>query len=342
MLEVEICRDPEERDDWHARWLTMQSAYTEYKRSSEALECTRQTTDDPVVTYQARLTLLEGRQRLAFERYIDARIAFLESRFDEINRPDTAAGAAAAGPAAAGGKAEVSTIKAWLLMVSGRPVLQTLAVMLLCTMAFSLMREQNRIRSLEAGRDELRAALVRTGREVQQLRARLDATPPPPPPAQRAQHIPAPAPLKPFAVPRPAGRKPSTQRSMTQSRPRQSDSTNRAQDSGATNRHLDGRPIFAFSLSPSREFKRVGPLSVLVKSVDPRKGVASLSIVSETIQMDVQHLKLNQPVWLNVALHDHALGLVANRITGNRVDGHLLEAESGKRDLGTSRLDTTP
>lgn len=340
MVEVEICREPEERDDWHARWLTMQSAYAEYKRSSEVLECTHQTADDPAIADQVRLAMLEGRQRLAFERYVDARIAFLESRFDEMNRPDSGGSAAAGTPADGAGRQEQSRIKAWLSTVSSGPALQTLAVVLLCTMSFSLAREYTLIRNLETARDALRVALFQTGREVQRLEQRLDASSPTPPPApQHTQRASAPpeAPAK-----RSARKTPPEHGAAQLPSARQADATGRAPSSAGANKRVEGRAIYAFSLSPSREFKRVGPLSVLLKSIDTRKGSASVSIVTDATQVEVQHLRVNQPVWFNMARSDHPLGLVADRIMTNRVEGHLLEGESGKHDVRASRTETTP
>lgn len=327
----------------------MQSAYGAYKRSSEALECTRRTGDDPTASEQVRLMMLEGQQRLAFERYMEARIAFLESRFDELNRAGAAPGEVDPASDGWGGIEGESNVKAWLSRISGRPVLQTLGVVLLCTMAFSLMRQQIRIRGLEAGRDDLRAALLSTSQEVQQLRQRLDASSllSPPLSQQTRRSQAGPEPLKPFVVPRPATKKPTPGRKVAQQRsPHQANGASRIQATGTTNHRAGSRPIAAFSLSPSREFKRVGPLRVLLRSINPQKGTASLEIVTEITQVDVQSLRLNEPVWISIARYDHPLGLVAERITRNRIEGHLWEAESARRELRASqsrpKFDSTP
>jgi hypothetical protein len=56
----------------------MQSASAEYRRASEAFECTHQSTDDSstddsstddsAIGEHLRLTMLEGQQRVSFER----------------------------------------------------------------------------------------------------------------------------------------------------------------------------------------------------------------------------------------------------------------------------------
>src|SRR5215470_5318069 len=59
----------------HQRWFAMKSAYAEYARASEALEAGGREPD------------LWDDRRDAFERYLEARIAFVETQVDEQNRP---------------------------------------------------------------------------------------------------------------------------------------------------------------------------------------------------------------------------------------------------------------
>src|SRR5690348_10137141 len=148
------CEEPEQGADWHVRWLAMQSAYAEYRRSSDALEAAREADNNLVDTDLLRLTVLERQQRVAFERYMDARIAFLESQFDELNKPS---GDPSDTPRDADGRAADSRPRAWPGVRSVRAVLEALAVLLLCTTALSLIREQTRIRRLEGERDVMRS-----------------------------------------------------------------------------------------------------------------------------------------------------------------------------------------
>jgi hypothetical protein len=67
----------------------MQSAHAEYMRASEASENSRESTRDSADLRHRELTLLDGR-RDAFERYMEARMEFLERRFDESYRREAA------------------------------------------------------------------------------------------------------------------------------------------------------------------------------------------------------------------------------------------------------------
>jgi hypothetical protein len=336
MSELEICDVPEQRDDWHTRWLKMQSAYAEYRRSSEALASTRQPDDEQVNEGCLRLNMLEADQRVAFERYMDARISFLESRFDEFNKPDVCPPDKAMDPAAPEGG---SRLKAWFSMANVRPVLQTLAVLLLCTTAFSLILEQARIRDLEQDREGLRQAILRTTQELQMLRQKVGVGPPVLGPGPQVEPTPFAAGVTPKEPQNPAVRKPGNEANSTRPHsPHPATNAKRTPAPEASSRMSRTRSTHPFSLSPSRNFKRVGPLSVWLKSVDAKRGTASLSISTGTLQVEVQRLRLEEPIWLNTGKADHPLGLVADRIRANRLDGHLVEPVSAKPELKATQF----
>jgi hypothetical protein len=161
---------PLERRNEH--WRSMQSAYQQYTRASEALEFSAAPDDDP---YGEERTRLEAQQRLAFERYLESRMEFLESRFDETYPP---------GPRPA--LPETAPRFAFL----SRPALCALAAVLLLTTAFSFARARSRIRDLEASRDDLRVRLQQTRDGLQALTQKVDTW-----------EVPAPAPLRPAMEP---------------------------------------------------------------------------------------------------------------------------------------------
>src|SRR5215469_9462773 len=82
MLDINISQEQLPRDAGNERWLAMRSAYFEYLRASDALECFPRPQDSSSPE-QAELLALASQQRTAFERYLEARMEFLEFRFDE-------------------------------------------------------------------------------------------------------------------------------------------------------------------------------------------------------------------------------------------------------------------
>lgn len=162
---------PLERRNEH--WRSMQLAYQEYTRASEALEFSASPDNDP---YGEERTRLEMQQRLAFERYLESRMEFLESRFDETNPP--------------GSKRPAPPEPAPRFAFLSRPALCALAAVLLLTTAFSFARARSRIRDLEASRDDLRARLQQTRDGLQTLSQKVDTW-----------EMPAPVPIHPAVQP---------------------------------------------------------------------------------------------------------------------------------------------
>src|SRR5215471_2352286 len=155
----------------HDRWLAMQSAYVAYRRASDALDSTDQPLED---------------QRESFERYLEARIEYLETRIDERYRPAQ------------------SEVRSWWSFAARKPILAGLAVLMLGTAAFSWVRQQNYVRGLEASHDEFRTTLSQTRDGLEMLAERVDSWQPP----QPAQ--PAPAPIQPVVKRRAPVRKPAS------------------------------------------------------------------------------------------------------------------------------------
>jgi hypothetical protein len=336
MPEGEDSHQPQPRDGGHSRWLAMQSAYAEYRRASEALECTRQSADDSTANERLRLTLLEGQQRIAFERYLEARMEFLEFRFDESNRP-------ADGVPLPVSDGENSAIGSWLAFANRRPVLPILAVLLLCATAFSVVREEKRVRELEASRDQLQATLNQTRDGLQMLGQKLDGLGTAQHSAIRqvehTPHSPAarPAAASPASGKRPpADEQPKHQPALRAQQKRVAQKRDPAPEVHGQN--LAPPAYYSFSLTPSSQFKRVGPIELALRSVDPQRRYASLSVVSHAVKLDVLRLPLNKPVSIEVGYHQKPLELVVDRIAGNRLDGRLIEPRDDKAQLGASRM----
>jgi hypothetical protein len=56
------------------------------------------------------------------------------------------------------------------------------------------------------------------------------------------------------------------------------------------------------------------------------------------MQIDVQRLQLNEPLWINVGNSVQPLELVVYKIAANRLEGRLVEPRSNKAELTASQL----
>ena len=303
MSELEDPNGHVRRDEAHERWLAMQSAYAEYLRVSEVFEISRESTPDSADPAVCDLTLLDCR-RDAFERYLEARMEYLERRYDEGYRREAYM---ASQPTRETG--ELRTVSRfaspkWLIIPG-------LVAGILSVTVFSLVREQKHVRDLDSARDQLRASLSDTREELLSLAKRLDARESTERSAVRqVEHTAQP----PVPAPQVDGRKPSggtrwrrlPQRIMK-----------------TTSRSVAARGYF--SLSRSSQFKRVGPIKVSLKSVDMKRNSVDILIVSESGKVNVHRLRLNQPMRIKLGYRGQPMELVVNRITANGLSGHLIE-----------------
>ena len=285
----------------------MRSAYQEYVQASEALECSAQLANDSRAPGQWELAVLAGQQRVAFERYLEARLQFLEFRFDEVLPQE--ADAATTPPAQ---DAEHMGIRS---LLSNFPlVLQLLTVGILCVSLFALIREHQHVRSLEASRDQLAAVLGDTRNSLNLLAKKIgDSQPPAPTGIPEMQHVSQPA----APAVHTAGPKPSSKIGWR----RLPGKTDQRPESLRTEYPAYRR----FSLARSRQFKRIGPIEVSLTSVDAQRNSVSISIVSDSGNLHFEHLKPNQPVWINTGSRRKRVELIVDRIAKDGLDGHLIE-----------------
>jgi hypothetical protein len=299
MQDTETSLDQERRNPGSERWLAMRTAYMEYLRASEALESAAQTAEEESADYTA-LPSLVGQQRVAFERYLEARMEFLEFRFDEIHAPGPGHPTPAP-PVPAAESTRFPSLAANLPLV-----MQMVTVVILGLTIFFLLQERQKILRLETARDELQANLRETRDGLRLLTSRIDAALP----AERSST----APVGSFAQPGSAAP------------PKEVNAPKLLTKGGWRPVTKPSVPAYRrFTLERSRQFKRIGPIEVSLRSVDPQGNTVSLAILSESGSLHFDHLKPNQPVRIHTSSHRKGLELVIDRIGRDGLYGHLIE-----------------
>jgi hypothetical protein len=268
----------------HNQWLAMQSAYAQYRHASEALASSAQSADDLLVWRS-----LECQQRAAFEQYVETRLAFVESHVDETNQPHLAA---------LDSPTRDLAVSAFGSRFGRRGLLfLALAIGLVGAVTLSVIRDHQRVRDLEASRDQLRAELREARDGIQRIANLTDA--------------PRPSPLSALASP--------SAQAAPQNRALVPPPVSKARASAAVRRS------YRFSLARSRQFTRVGPLEMQLKSVDAHQNQISLAVLSDSARLNLQHLKPNQTIRIGGAEHGQRMELVIDRISADSIYGHLIE-----------------
>jgi hypothetical protein len=287
-------------DDAHHLWRAMQATFVEYMRAVAALEYTRHLTDVSPGSTDDDWTLTQERlsedRRDAFERYVEARFEYLDHHVDETNRrlrfPPSR-------PTHAMGETELE---------SGPPragwILKAAVVALAILTGFSLVRVQRDGRGLAQTRNELRVIDSATP-ESPAIQTLASAAPAPPNQQVTGEESSPDQEQQPQTVPQ-TSRKPIAARRELAPKSR-------------------GQHSYSFSLSRSRQPRRVGPIEVAVQSVDVQRNSVRLSILYDSGKVGVQHLRLNQPVWIKAGPHRPPVQLVVDRIAQNGLHCHMVE-----------------
>ena len=306
MREGDESHERKQRNKGHDLGLKLQSAYVEYKHASEALESYDQSTDESPSREVLRLAMLEGQEHLAFERYVEAKMEFLEFRIETNNR---------AGPhLVIPTPAERTGMRRWLA-AGWRPALEAATVLLLCATALSGIRQQKRIGEMEGTRDKLWTALNQARDRLQILGQELELW-------KVSEH----SAIRQIQDTPPEQKPGETRAALSGGRLQQNSEAMKGAATTAIQIHKVGaRTYYTFSLTISRQFERIGPIEISLRSIDTQQNSVSIAIVSDALRMEERHLQLNKPVWLPSGYRQQPLELVVNRIVGNRIDGGLVE-----------------
>ena len=226
----------------------------------------------------------------------------------------------------------------------------------------SLTNERSHSAELAAARDRVSAALYTTQEQVQTLQRELDdiraerALPqqpvisPPPPPAlsrSRSRH----GAVKTPAEPARAGeddrlqevvdRLDSQGKQIAVTRDAVAETRNDLQHKIAvTQDELNGsitqthdqvaelqktaEPVYyRFTLSPSKEFKAVGPVQIELRKVNERHAYFDLSLMVGERQLDKKHVNLDEPVWISLSGSQQPAELVVTKIDKDQVQGYV-------------------
>lgn len=337
MLEPDGSRAP--RSEEHDRWLAMQSAYADYRNASQALEKENSWADDSSGGEPELSVSLEAKQRAAFERYLEARMAYLEFRFDQCDPRFNSRSELSVARTRPVGAAAFFREPFWRSLAAWKFSLPVILAVMLCAMAVSIVGLERQLRDLENGRQEFGATLERTSDMLRLLGRRLES-------GEIAQYSavrevkqvsPAPASGKPAAAAQPGWHKPGEARRKPQAAlhvtPKKTSGSAMAFD-GTQSQSLDMR-TYRFALPLSSQFKQVGPVKLSIRSMDLRRNAVSLSLVSDVVKLEAQGLRLNQPLWIHVGNGLRPMELVVERISANRLEGRLMAPES-RPDLSAS------
>jgi hypothetical protein len=102
------------------------------------------------------------------------------------------------------------------------------------------------------------------------------------------------------------------------------------------------RNVYEFDLAKSKQFQRVGPLSLSLRKADTKHGRYDLSLMVEDKPVAKQNVNLFEPVWISLADRPQPIQLVVNQIDKNRVRGYISEPRYRNADLAGTAAPAAP
>ena len=93
------------------------------------------------------------------------------------------------------------------------------------------------------------------------------------------------------------------------------------------------RSIYEFDLTKSKEFHRVGPLSLSLRKADTKHRSYDITFMVDDKPVEKQHVNLAEPVWISLAELPQPIEVVVNQIDKNHVRGYISAPRYKTADL---------
>src|SRR5690348_16173748 len=94
------------------------------------------------------------------------------------------------------------------------------------------------------------------------------------------------------------------------------------------------RNYYEFQLTKSKEFKRIGPLSLSLRKVNTKRKSYDLALFVDDNQMQKKSINLFEPIWINLDDRPQPVQLVVNQIGKDQIQGYISEPKYKKSELG--------
>jgi len=255
-----------------------------------------------------------------------------------------------------------STTSNWSVVV--------LVVLLCCTVAlggFLLMREHRQTQELAAGNQKLAASLSQVQSQLAAVSDKLTALATAPPPAPVTVERPSPTPEKRNATAkrrmtaRRAADDPRWKQMQAQLSDQQKELVSTREEVEKARNDLQGnlnstrdelngsiarthdelvalekrgeKNYVEFQLDKTKNFQRVGPISLSLRKVDFKKKHYDLNMMVDDFQLQKKNVNLFEPVWITLSDRPQPVELVVNEIHKDEIKGYISEPKYKKSEL---------
>ena len=102
------------------------------------------------------------------------------------------------------------------------------------------------------------------------------------------------------------------------------------------------RNYYEFQLTKTKEFKRIGPVSLSLRKVNTKRKSYDLALFVDDNQLQKKSINLFEPIWINMDDRPQPVQLVVNQISKDHIQGYISEPKYKKSELGETASATPP
>ena len=102
------------------------------------------------------------------------------------------------------------------------------------------------------------------------------------------------------------------------------------------------RNYYEFQITRSKEFHRVGPVSVSLRKANTKRKSYDLALFVNDNQLQKKSVNLFEPVWINLGDRPQPVELVVNQISKDQIQGYITEPKYKRSELGDTAAAPPP
>jgi len=102
------------------------------------------------------------------------------------------------------------------------------------------------------------------------------------------------------------------------------------------------RSYFEFDLSKSKQFQRVGPLTISLRKADTKHKNYDLAMIVDDNELNKKKVNLYEPIWIHTETGAQPIQVVVNRIEKDQIHGYISAPKYKQSELAAISSSTTP
>jgi uncharacterized coiled-coil protein SlyX len=102
------------------------------------------------------------------------------------------------------------------------------------------------------------------------------------------------------------------------------------------------RSYFEFDLSKSKQFQRIGPLTLSLRKADIKHKSYDLAMVVDDNELQKKKVNLYEPIWIHTESDSQPVQIIVNRIDKDTVHGYISAPKYKPSELAAGSANVTP